>query len=83
MCPFCEKECIEIIVCKKNQWSPYQGEPDKMVKSKDEIMSEECPNCGKTREEIIRRMRDGNVNSDKIVERLGNNNLPTIITEKF
>jgi hypothetical protein len=68
MCPFCEQEVLEILwwpshkaastsrsaVAKSTKWSR---------KSEGHILlSEKCPNCGKTKEEIERAWKEGITN---------------------
>ena len=82
VCPFCGVESIKILICKRRQWSPYQGEPDKMVKSKEEILSLECSSCKKTKKEIEIRIRNGVTHDEKVLERLKLSGLPLEIVEK-
>jgi len=83
MCPFCEKETLDVIITKRRQWSPYQGEPDKMVKSGEIFLSEKCSNCGKTIDEIKDKMKTNRTDTDNILKRLKEQNLPLEITEKM
>lgn len=62
-CPFCDKECLEVLwwpshksahtsrsaISKSTTW---KREDEGLV-----LLSEECPNCGKTDKEIERRWK--------------------------
>ena len=77
ICPFCGKNVIEIVICKTTKASPYRGEASKICDGKNEILSEKCPNCGKSNKEIEKRMRE---TKTKTLPKTGK---PVILTQRF
>jgi len=68
MCPFCEQEVLEILwwpshtaanvsrsaIAKNTTWSK---KPEGHI-----LLSEKCPNCGKTKKEIEKAWKEGSTN---------------------
>jgi hypothetical protein len=66
MCPFCEQEVLDVL-----WWPSHKGAHTsqsaaagskttfKRKPEGHELLSEECPNCGKTKQEIERAWKEG------------------------
>lgn len=82
-CPFCIEGKIEVIIPTRSAISPYKGESNKIVNtSKYFIISEKCPLCGKTKEEICKKYTN-KIDSRRVLERLTLQGMDTVIVEKY
>jgi len=75
-CPFCEKGTIKVLhrppVLKEMRKSPWGGckKSYKMSKEIYEILND-CPNCGKSKKEIEKRLKHGKEPSrEDVIKRL-------------
>ncbi|MFZ3077749.1 MAG: hypothetical protein WA139_04795 [Candidatus Aenigmatarchaeota archaeon] len=76
-CPFCEKAKIKVryrpsITIKKRTVSGTYGTKYNSITNKEAYdVMEDCPNCGKTKEEIKKRLIEGKpVNREAILKRM-------------
>lgn len=64
-CPFCEKGNIatsytpQTVVMKRSRCSAKTAYSPFVKAAKEEVLTKECPNCGKTKKEIEERLRHG------------------------
>ena len=85
-CPFCNEGKIEVLIVqdtKRLVKGPWGGNKPEVVSSmgKMEILSKECPNCGKTkkeiegilknhkepsREDVLRRLKEAGLDPSKL-----------------
>ena len=67
-CPFCDKGVIEVLV-RPSTWSAKRSKGSKAdvkitwSRTKEEVvvLTEECPICGKSREEIEKKWREDGI----------------------
>jgi endogenous inhibitor of DNA gyrase (YacG/DUF329 family) len=76
-CPFCEKKVIRILYregiynAKRIMVGSNRNTVPVLTHSKDEILVDKCPNCGKTKKEIESALKHGKeLSTDEIVKRL-------------
>ncbi len=82
-CPFCKKGKIKILHreevygFQKTRASSNIKTIPKVYPEKNEIISEKCPNCGKTKKEIEKRLKEGKILShEEVIKRAKEAGLP-------
>jgi hypothetical protein len=85
-CPFCKKEAVKaiyypLVLQMKKSRSAAAATKTKFYHTKEkwEIISG-CSNCGKSKEEIIKALREKKIDLKKRLEELKKLGLPTVIT---
>ena len=75
-CPFCNIGDIEVIIfpsTKKYQKGPWGGSKASIVRTQERIIiiSDKCPNCGKTKKEIEKALKEGKQpTNEEIIKRM-------------
>jgi len=82
-CPFCKENVLKAIhkeqTFKSQKIRITSGRSTNNIKSpaRTEIISESCPNCGKTKKEIEKALKEGKqVSREQIIERMKKAGLP-------
>lgn len=85
-CPFCKEKTIrvmrspEVYTTQTIRVGSNRKTIPKVTPEKNEVLSEKCSNCGKSRKEIQKRMKEGYKPSrEDILKRLKEAGLPTRI----
>jgi hypothetical protein len=88
-CPFCKKDAVKAIyyppvLQMKKSRSAAAGTKTKFYHTKEgwEIISG-CSNCGKSKEEIIKALKEKKIDLKKKLEELKRQGLPTVITTEI
>jgi NACalpha-BTF3-like transcription factor len=88
-CPFCKKDAVKAIyyppvLQMKKSRSAAAGTKTKFYHTKErwEIISD-CSNCGKSKEEIIKALKEKKIDLKKKLEELRKQGLPTVITTEI
>jgi len=91
-CPFCEKETISAIFIPSifeahSSRSSASGSKTTFYQTKEKYeINSGCSNCGKSKKEVEKAMKEGKEDTDKekkILERLKQQGFPNEITTKF
>jgi len=82
-CPFCEKRVIKYLYkpasdrVRRARGSSISKTMTFWTKEKYEILSKKCPNCGKTKKEIEKRLKEGKLIPHKeLIRRIKEAGLP-------
>lgn len=85
-CPFCKEKVIKVM----HSPQVYSSQTirvgsnvktiPKLTEAKDEVLSEKCPNCGKTKKQIEKALKEGvPLSKEERLKRLKEAGLPFII----
>lgn len=88
-CPFCKQKTIKVIhtpeiytTQRTKAAGKYKSIP-KLSPEKNEIVSEKCSNCGKSKKEIQKALKEGKKPSrEEIIKRFQEAGIPTKIVSK-
>ncbi len=82
-CPFCKKETIKVLYKPSvlqfaTTHSSAAGTKRKIYRTREKykILSEKCSNCGKTRKELEKALRDKKPSREEILRRIKEAGLP-------
>lgn len=85
-CPFCKEKTIKVMHTPETYTTQTirvgsnRKTIPKMTPEKNEILSESCSNCGKTKKEIQKKVKEGyNPSREELLKRLKESGLPTRI----
>jgi hypothetical protein len=88
-CPFCKSESVKAIYCPpvlkiKRCRSAAAGTKTKFYRTREKLeVISGCSNCGRSREEIIKALKEKKIDLKKRLEELKRQGFPTLITTEI